>query len=285
MSLNAYHTRIFELRKMCSEQRQRSQLDRMSELAAYLFKFPETTHPYGLGPHFSAFVEQTGYFSSGAAGSHAQIPDTEFAYRIESIHKLVSRLTWREPYFFRDDADNAWTILNAASKSGNDWLGLMKYAMGTYPALDVNNWKFTWWTTFPVPEDVMLAVAKLGMYSSWVMPDTVLMRARVSSIQAGQLARVPTLVDAFFSPVFHTVFEDPVPNAGITIDLSTYPLGEGADEYVVAALGVEDIEICPVNIPSTARGILKDWVGQDEHNLKILVSYYETLDDHARAKY
>lgn len=283
MCIEELKTQIFQLRNACGSKRQSSYATKLQEFCNILIDCGNA-HPFALTYEQEIeFVEKTKIFSEGAKGVVAKVKEAEHIYRIQPIRGFLRTVKWSDPSVTPNDPDEVWDkLINNSKKSSDGWLKLKRYAGGTYPAQpnDENNlkyWNFAWWTTYDLPINVMLGATKIGMFSNWVVPKTVVLRTPAPHITDKQVAHVPTIIDAFMQPIFHPVLDAPPPEAGITIDLSNDALGEGVDEYIIKPVNTEFIEILPY--PVSAAMVKQFGEGREENSrlLKALISYYQGL--------
>jgi hypothetical protein len=93
------------------------------------------------------------------------------------------------------------------------------------------------------------------------------------------LACVPSVIDAYMQRIFHPTRDSASPPHGITIDLSLYPrvLFPGTDEFLLPAVGVEIIDVYPVNADDTYREGKHSVNSEGDLFSAMLMDYYKNL--------
>jgi len=272
---------IFRLRKSFGSRRQSCFDSQIDGLASVLATISGVKHPYALSvSELETFCNTTNIFSNGCSGWTAQ-PSSHgpYLYRLQSLSTFLRSIRWQAGSgIAKEDPDGAWIIFkNNVRSSGNDWLQLDSYGEDEYPVRTDRWWNCTWWTSLELKPDTILKARKIGMFSNWVLPRTVLLRCSLEFIESAELAHVPTVIDAYLQKIFEPVPESPVPLAGETIDLSGDDPCKGVDEYVIKPMPIGKIEFCPHNIDSVMRASEGRDYQENEASLEKLISYYKTL--------
>jgi hypothetical protein len=126
------------------------------------------------------------------------------------------------------------------------------------------------------PEQIVQRLSQCGIPNSWITQYSVVMRCQPAKLKSGDFLRVPTVIDAFDLEIFHPTADSRKPGAGVAIHLQrSGTLQEGAKEFILQPLVVEEIEVCPVEITDrvkTAIGVPLDTVLRGS-----LLDYYTSL--------
>lgn len=260
---------LYNLRRGIAQHRQGGHLELYSKLHDFLISL-EKKQPYDLGMDTKLKFEVLDFFASEALGHPASIPSRDgFIYRVCSIIDVVKGTKWRNEA--GGDVKN-WNQIY--SKSRGNWIKLNKFADGTYKC---HPRQFSWWTSFPLFQDVIDGAHTVGMTNDWVPVQSVVLRCPVDYVNKNQLAFVPSVIDAFMHLIFHPTKDAISPPYGITIDLSLYPvtLSPGIDEVVLGELPVDQIEVLPIDVGEDYR--------RDKHNVRSdCPTFSELLEYHYR---
>lgn len=258
---------LYDIRRGIALERQGIHIALYTQLHDFLVSL-EKTESYDLSIETKLEFEKLKFFVNNIFGRHATIPNRDdFIYRICSIVDVVKGTGWRNNE--NSDAANWDQVYN---KSSGGWMRLSKFADGTYKCHPRH---FSWWTSFPLFRDVISGAHRVGMTNDWVAVQCVVLRCPVKYVSNNKLAFVPSVIDAFMQMIFHPTKDAIFPPYGITIDLSLYPvaLSPGIDEVVLPELGVDQLEILPVNANAEYReGKLV--VRSDDPELRKLLEYY-----------
>jgi hypothetical protein len=269
---------IHERRQACGKKLQPTYASFLEMLNCVLTNQLKEPHPYRLHEDkLRTFYEQTKLFSLGGIGDEATLTGENYIYRIIKKGHLQYCVNFKWSVF--RNPVRLWNLIMAKSDRGKRWLNLQDYVENTYPVDAVNGWfNCTWWTTFPLDQDVILGAYTIGMFSEWVTDEIYIMRAQIEDVNSLNVARVPTVIDAFMQPVFQPT-EEPLPRTGgITINLSVYENpSKGVSEFFVKPIQVRFIEIKPIQIDLDTRLRHQEISQKDPLVLQSLVRYYDAL--------
>lgn len=258
---------LYHIRRDIAQNRQGTHIEFYEELHKFLISL-EKTQAYDLSIGTKLKFEELNFFVNNTFGRHANIPGGDrFIYRICSIVDIVKGTRWRN----NEGSDVAnWNQVYNKSKGG--WMRLGKVADGTYKC---HPRRFSWWTSFPLFQDVISGAHRIGMTNDWVAEQCVVLRCPIDYVNNNKLAFVPSVIDAFMQMIFHPTKDAISPPYGITIDLSLYPvtLSPGIDEIVLPELRVDQLEILLVNADDEYRKG-KHTVNSDYPMLSGLLEYY-----------
>lgn len=264
---------LYRLRRNIAESRQKPCLTQYDELHTFFISLSVGDQPYNLGIQEKLKFRAVAFYTDEVFGSRARIPDGEkYLYRICSIVDVVKGTEWLDR---REEAEvGDWEQVYI--KSRGDWAPLSQFARGHYHCEPRH---FSWWTTFPLFQDVIRGAHHIGMTNDWVAEQCVVLRCPAEYVTSNGLGYVPSVIDAYTQMIFHPTRHDASPSHGITINLSLYPevLTPGIDEVLLPALPVEILEIMPVNVTAEyCKG--KKKVHSEEPELHgLLKSYYENI--------
>lgn len=245
-------------------------------------------HPYNLAFELKKEFAQLRFYASQSFGAPARIPqpDDGYVYRMCSIVDVVKGVTkeagggpggdddvagWRKD--LKDDQENWEQVFE---KRDGDWTPLDGLAEGVYRC---HPRPFSWWTTFPLYEDVIAGAHRIGMTNDWVAVQCLVLRCPADYVRDNNLACVPSAIDAFTQMIFHPTRDVTSPPHGITIDLSLYPLTlfPGTDEFLLPPVPVDLIEAKPVLVDDDYR-LSRHSVRSDcEVFSALLADYYKNL--------
>lgn len=277
--LTSLRDEIHKRRQSCGKKLQQTYGKLLDMFDCVLANELKRQHPYQLNEvQLCSFGEKTKLFSLGGVGDQATLSGERYIYRIINKGHLPNYVKFKWPVF-NYKPDLLWNFLRTKSNKGEAWLDLQEYAENSYPQGAVRCWfSCTWWTSFPLDKDVVLGAYTIGMFSEWVTDEVFIMRALIQQIDSLEVARVPTVIDAFMQPVFQPVKEPPPPNCGITIDLSNYNNPAiGVDEFFVHPIEVKFIEIKPIELNFETRQHQPKISQDDPQVLRSLLTYYDAL--------
>jgi len=212
--------------------------------------------------------EEVPFFVSASFGRPATVPGRDgYIYRICTMTDVVKGSEWI------DDTGSEvgnWKQIEQKGKGG--WTRLRKLARGTYKCRPR---RFSWWTSYPLFQDVISGAHCVGMTNNWVAVQSVVLRCPIDYVNRNNMALVPSVIDAFMQLIFHPTKDANFPPYGITIDLSLFPrtLSPGIDEVVLPEISVDEIEVLPINADTGYRRG-KNEVCSDWPSLSALLEYY-----------
>jgi|SRR5215216_1414223 len=262
---------LYRIRRAVAEKRQHTLIDEYKQLHEFLLSL-EKAEPYDLGFETKLKFKALDFFVENSFGRQADVPALDpYIYRICSIRDVVKSTDWR-----KDEGTDPANWMRVHDKSKGDWTPLSRFARGSYCCRPRC---FSWWTSYPLFEDVIDGAHRIGMTNDWVAVQTVVLRCPVDYVKENKLASVPTVIDAFMQLIFHPTKDSISPRYGITIDLSLYPntLSPGLDEVVLPALSVDMLEILPINADDAYRASKNQVLSESEVLSGLLESYYEHL--------
>jgi hypothetical protein len=228
------------------------------------------SHPYSLTETQRKRLMEFEAFSQGGKGLEAKLPDQKFLYRMSALMNVVNFSSWKREY---PNEDDYFQEILRTFKRKKGWIPLEKHARGPFkPPRGI-----TFWTSLPLqPEDLFSRAYQLGLPNNWVAKRVLLLRYKVSHLANSHVVRIPTVLDAFTSEIFHPTQEANHPSHGIAIDISdTTNLHAGAPEFVLSNLRIEHIEMYPVMAGIELSGTHKCYL---DTKLRLsLHAYYQTL--------
>lgn len=228
-------------------------------------------HPYNLS--HTEKQELVGGLLEQVAGSRtpATLPDKKYLYRVCSIEDFIYNAGLPLSESEKADPPAVWEQLN--TNSGGKWQPVPAGAGMTYSGCG----RISWWTDLPLPADVVLGALRIGMFTDWLPPTSVLLRCEVSFVREERLAYVPTVLDAFCQLVFHPRKEQNNPTAGVAIDLSRRgPLRTGASEFILRPVECGRMQYLPTPVTSGKKKDYKE-VRESEVELDRLIAYYKII--------
>ena len=242
-------------------------------------------HPYSLDFPLKTEFARVNFFATQSFGAPARIPapDDGYVYRMCSIVDIVNGTKKEAPdgtFSAPGWLDNAGTDLGNWEQiheaGGGTWTPLKSLAEGFYKCFPR---PFSWWTTYPLYQDVIAGAHRIGMTNDWVADQCVVLRCPAEYVLNNGLACVPSAIDAFMQMIFHPTRDSASPPHGITIDLSLYPrvLFPGTDEFILPTVGVEMIEVCPVKADDRYRAGKHFVNSKDGVFSAMLEEYYKNL--------
>jgi hypothetical protein len=160
-------------------------------------------------------------------------------YHITFASKLTSdpALQWKPRIIAYKPLEDILTFLRG--RAYLDWTPLTLVARGAIGGLR----QFTWWSSEGIDEeDLLRDVHRRGLPNDWLgLGQLIILRWMPRGPLNGE-ARIPTPVDGYFSPVFNAVLEGDPRGCGFALDIQNpSDLKEGADEYAVTPIPVEEI--------------------------------------------
>lgn len=242
---------IYAARRKVDVERQpkhESHLEDLDKLLSGLV--PPKPHPYALDRADYELLKGKPSYEAVCLGLPASLPG-EYCYHISSMWKL---LTPDKVYRFLPrivtPKEGFQYVLKEHGKS-NDWLELGVFLGGPY----YGPRKFSWWTTLTLPGlNLLCAAHRMGLANEDVPPNAIVLRCKTEYVKKHALPRVPSVLDAFFSRIFHATFDHDSPTCGLTIDLEDLEhLRSGVDEYVLPVIEIDAarVEFWPVDLNST----------------------------------
>jgi hypothetical protein len=185
----------------------------------------------------------------------------------------VGFTAWQSNSFGAERDQDIFEQLVNDYQDKDDWLYLGDYAIDG----DLKGFMgLTWWTSLDLDtiDDarVPLAAQKLGIVL--VGQYKLILRCSVTYVSNADLARVPTVLDAFIGEVFHTTKDTDDPHAGVTINLeSNSVLSEGSDEFVIGVVPASQVQMRPVHLTEELRRSSTRCLDADRWRL--LEAYYK----------
>lgn len=263
---------LYKLRRDIAVSRQRPCITHYDELHKFFVSLGAGDQPYNLSFDKKLKFKAVAFYSDDVFGVPARIPDGEdFLYRLCSIVDIVKGTEWLNP---KGGEVADWN--QVYSKSKGDWVPLSRFARGSYSCEPRH---FSWWTTFPLFQDVIRGAHQIGMTNDWVATECVVLRCPAAYVKSKGLANVPSVIDAYTQMIFHPTRRDSSPPHGVTINLSLYPLAltPGIDEVLLPALPVDVLEILPVNATDAYRKGKKKVHSDWPELYSLLRGYYENM--------
>jgi len=198
--------------------------------------------PYGLTwAQREELLRRVPALQAGCAGP-AAVVEGGHLYRLQSMSSLRG-LHAKANSSRRDEEEHR--IQSARSRNAvatGGWLPLTDVIRG--PLRGYRD--ITWWTNLDLSllDDVRDGALKLGLPLDWVHARSVILRCRS---ELTSTKRVPTVLDAFDSPVFLATRDDASSAVGTAIDLSDpKALTLGERECVLPPLDAQHVEFKPV---------------------------------------
>lgn len=230
-------------------------------------------HPYRLDRDQYKLLMQIRAFARGSNGLPASLPHDPYLYRISPLELLKNYVqTWMlDPvkYSSLNEIFEHLLILYSIKK---DWLPLSSFAAGKYS----NPRQFSFWTLVNVSDNFYSWPNKLGIAGDRIASHTILLRFPIRHLKRN-LAKIPTVIDAFDGEIFHPVKEYDNPKTGKTIDIGHADLlRDGVEEVVLGPIDVEKIDILPVSI--AIRDEAKHFVYLGPNLWNLLINYYYRLE-------
>ncbi|HJQ69828.1 MAG TPA: hypothetical protein VKA70_12685 [Blastocatellia bacterium] len=268
---------IHKVRQRIGSVRQQTYADALKRLHEEMLQMePPLEHPYSLtDDDYDRLLENNDY-KVGGKGRAAEPPKGGFLYRLSGAMQVArSADVWTAVPTTENNNEDIWWLLTNDHYRNQGWIKLSWYAEGSLKGFR----GITWWTSLDLLKDkVPLSAYKLGIPNDRIPLYAVILRCPADFLKDNKLARVPTVLDAFDSEIFHPSRDEDKPRCGTTIGLKpSGPLGEGVDEYVVGPIPVDEVEIWPVlidkneiRIPNICRG---------ESLCRLLDSYYNAFPE------
>jgi hypothetical protein len=262
---------LYALRRGIAEDRQKGCLTEYDQLHMFFVSLKVGDQPYNLSFGDKFKFRGVAFYPNNVFGAPARVPDKEkYLYRICNMMDVVKGTGWLDP---KEGSIPNWN--QVYSKGKGDWVALSRLARGSYLCEPRH---FSWWTTFPLFEDVIGGAHQIGMTNDWVAEHSVVLRCPVEYVKSSGSAYVPSVIDAYTQMIFHPTKSASSPAHGVTVNLSMYPtLAPGIDEVLLPALPVDVLDILPVYVDDWYRrgknAVNSDW--PELHGL--LKSYYENM--------
>ena len=263
--------RIYSLRRAIAAKRQSRHMENLSKLETYIESLP-LQHPYQLSAEAYGEMSKRDIFAKGSQGLQADPSEGEYLYRLCSLAGVKEFTTWKAGAQGNEKISKIFNRLLADYRRTNQWLPLSNYAAGELKDF----LGFTWWTSLSLtPDEVVQGALKLGLILRGEYK--LLLRCPVSFVKSQQLARVPTVLDAFANDIFHPTTDADSPKHGVTISLERLKdLEEGAHEFVLGPIDVGQIRLCPVYVTDEMKSACPLWL-EDEARWQLLEVYYGRL--------
>lgn len=268
------YLKIYNLRQdKLPQQRQPRHINILKELNSMLEK-RSINHPYKLERADREGLMSRPSYSSGSRGLDAKNFGKKYIYRISSVGKLYRNVTrWKskrkhDRYKMKELFDLLMQIYNYKKK----WLFLGDFAEGFHS----NPRNFTFWTTFDLTKNFVKSPSKLGLVYKSISPWPIILRCPTDNVKKRTKTFVPTVIDAFDSPIFHPTKDIEKPELGITINIGNKNrLSEGTAELVLGSINVDYISFKPIQISSKER--INNFIKLDSSLLALLEDYYNNL--------
>jgi hypothetical protein len=246
------HSEIFEARFNLDTRRQPAVKDQLVALNSKLG--PEQT-PYDRIPAVRRMLMSFGFFSVGASGRQASLPQCNYLYRVTSLSKVRTFTEWKGDREI--ELQQALGDLVALSKDAiesDGWLPLSTAAEGVLK----DDRSFTWWSSHPIGRDTVICDLHLrGMPNDWIVPHSLLLRCSVQHLLSisEPLTYIPNALDGYESSIFRSTNDSDMPTCGTAINIEDPEhLTPGADEFVLKPIPVESIEFHPILLDESLRG-------------------------------
>jgi hypothetical protein len=232
-------------------------------------------HPYELRRDEMFDLMNNPSFAQAGEGSVAPIPSTQYLYRISSISKIQNySMGWISATPRRDD--QPWVVFriwNREVDRTGDWLQFSKYAGGLFESPR----GITFWSSRELRAaqftSLLQDISAIGIPNSWLEEYCAILRCDVSGF--GIKPRIPTVLDAFNSHIFHPTREADSPNSGMAIKLSlSETLTLGHEEFVLRGVDTSAIDVYPVFMPQGQTSYIDSY---DSRLIDLLGLYYEAL--------
>jgi hypothetical protein len=258
---------LYNVRRTIAQNRQAQHVTSHTKLHDFLLLLKKT-QPYDLDILTKLKFEALTFFVANPFGRQAKVPvRDDYIYRICSMPDVVKGSGW-----YNDEGNDAANWKQVQQKGKGGWIRLSKFTSGTYKCRPR---RFSWWTSFPLFQDVISGAHRIGMTNDWVPFQCLVLRCPIEYVNLNKLAFVPSVIDAFMQLIFHPTKDVNLPTYGITIDLSLFPLtlSPGIDEVVLPEISVDQLEVLPVNADAGYRSGKND-VRSDSSLLSALLEYY-----------
>lgn len=232
-------------------------------------------HPYRLDRNQYELLMKIRTFSKGSKGLPASLPHDQYLYRICSLESLKNYVeTWTLDSYRYSSLEEIFEHILILYSIEKDWLHLSLFAAGKYR----NARKYSFWTLANVSENIYSWPNKLGMPADWISPHTILLRYPNYHLSS-DLAKIPTVIDAFTEEIFHPVKELDNSKTGKTIDIGhADSLRDGVEEIVLGPVDIKRIDILPVFI--ALRDKAKHFVSLGPNLWSLLIKYYNQLGEY-----
>lgn len=278
-------TAIYELRRDRDTKRQTSHEINLSQLHTTLFDLLKKSHPYSLYDNDFKRLEATSAYHATCKGLPAQLSG-EYCYHVTSLGKLKKfspDLQPRELDLDTMSESKTFDYIMEQYRDAGDWLPMRRFLGGWQSGPR----KLSWWTDLELPGPNLLCEGhRMGLANGAIARQAIVLRCPTKYIVGNALAFVPSILDAFFSGIFHATVEADSPECGMTIDLEgcCRRLPNGTHESDNLKPGVAEYVLPPLNID--AAGLELQPVAEADkssHNVHIdqiqdiLWAYYNGL--------
>ncbi len=236
---------LYRARLKLTRRRQASHRDRLVELTGFL-RAEKLRHPFQFEAKHYLKLNQLPFFQTVLGGPRARCPNEGYLYRITNPMAVAQHTDWRDPDTSpMHPVQKLWNrFVEEQDRHKGGWVPLRELAAGNLGGPR----RFTWWTSLDsVMEDLIYAAYRLGLDADSIPVSALVLRVPVEILKDREDLRVPTVLEAIDQVIFHPTRESDSPPAGVTIDLNDpESLADGAEEYVVGPLPVEEIHAYPV---------------------------------------
>lgn len=209
-------------------------------------------HPYVYKRALIKRLMKRTSFNSGSRGYVAKVRSHEYIYRLCGIKQLATgwNIGWDAHVQASQPARELYRLVKEDFEIERDWIPLSRYGRGVV----TNTRLLTFWTTHPLHVGDIIANAHLiGLTNNWLKRWSVILCCKTKDLTRDNSPRVPTVVDAYTSMIFHPTRDHRRPGFGKAIKLGLAgPCIVGADEYVLGPIEVEKVSLRPVNIPNNS---------------------------------
>ena len=278
---------LFDMLTQLYELRQKLGIQNQPEFATNLvmlddiIKSEQYMHSFGpLGRSIFRKFNATGdIWMKGGQGQHVRDVPTKYYYRITDFDRLKSRCrekvtTARHGGYFY--------MVGEWNNNGKAWLKLSAYFQGWLH----NKRGFSWWTSQEVlsKDDIqslndpavrhklIRRAHRTGLTNSDFRNQILLLRSHADNFRDTEHVRIPTVVDAYTSPIFQPMRTSENPTHGLTIDIGDLPgLTLTQDEFVLLSVDVEKIDVIPISIQR---------LDKRRHNVELNPILLEALINH-----
>ena len=238
--------------------------EELDKLDAVLQKL-KVKHPFDWDPQlYNHLLNASSHFKTGATTNTKLQLEESCLYRYTTFNRLIKNknLKWHNKAVNRNLAFN---VLCERIESGDIYeFKLSDFMNGSYK----NGRGFSWWTKQKIEsiEDVF----RLGIPSDWIAEQSIVMKVKDEHIIQQQ--KIPSVIDAYDSPVFYPVkLDDKKAKGGKTLNLNDVATFEGGcDEYVTGGIAADKIFITPYNFNITEKEVFL------KNILTNLLEFYKT---------
>ncbi|HVF45195.1 MAG TPA: hypothetical protein VM936_19370 [Pyrinomonadaceae bacterium] len=231
-------------------------------------------HPYdSKRPLFERLMNRASFYK-GSRGYVANVSSYEYLYRLCGIKQLAvgREMGWDAHVEANEPAPALHRLVKEDFEDEGDWIPLSRYARGVV----TNRRTLTFWTSHPLHTGDIIANAHLiGLTNNWLKRWSVILCCRTKDLTSVHSLRVPTVLDAYTSPVFHPTRDVRKPRFGKAIKLGLPgPCVVGAEEYVLGPIEAEKVFLRPVHIPNNSTPCVHS---KSPELCNVLESYYKAL--------